>query len=171
MKSRSLHRRQYCGSHRNHFVWAATRCLRRRITSSLTKGAISLSPAIASHATLGRRQTVRGRPVARDAVRGYRRHEHYAFQAVRHRRLHAYAVSDAVRYGVRADGTHLYPAMPYPDDARIAMMTSRLLYAYFMYGVEAITSGRSQPNSVSVQYPRSMAVPWNFCSLDKTAPF
>ncbi|WP_102224219.1 c-type cytochrome [Acidimangrovimonas sediminis] len=37
----------------------------------------------------------------------------------------------AVRKGVRPDGSHLYPAMPYPSYARITDADMKALYAYF----------------------------------------
>ncbi|RQZ41724.1 cytochrome c [Burkholderia sp. Bp9090] len=42
---------------------------------------------------------------------------------------------DALRRGVRADGSRLYPAMPYPSFARMTDDDVRALYAYFMRGV------------------------------------
>ncbi|QTO23984.1 cytochrome c [Burkholderia seminalis] len=42
---------------------------------------------------------------------------------------------DALRRGVRADGSRLYPAMPYPSFARLSDDDVRALYAYFMRGV------------------------------------
>ena len=42
---------------------------------------------------------------------------------------------DALRRGVRADGSRLYPAMPYPSFARLSADDVRALYAYFMRGV------------------------------------
>ncbi|NIE83069.1 c-type cytochrome [Burkholderia sp. Tr-860] len=44
----------------------------------------------------------------------------------------------ALREGVRADGTHLYPAMPYPSYAGISDADVTALYAYFMHGVEQV---------------------------------
>ncbi|AIO30545.1 alcohol dehydrogenase cytochrome c subunit domain protein [Burkholderia cenocepacia] len=41
----------------------------------------------------------------------------------------------ALRRGVRADGSRLYPAMPYPSFARLSDDDVRALYAYFMRGV------------------------------------
>ena len=43
--------------------------------------------------------------------------------------------SDAVRRGIRADGSHLYPAMPYPSYAKTTDADIHALYAYFMKGV------------------------------------
>ncbi|WP_175873501.1 cytochrome c [Burkholderia sp. BCC0397] len=42
---------------------------------------------------------------------------------------------DALRRGVRADGSRLYPAMPYPSLAHLSDDDVRALYAYFMRGV------------------------------------
>ncbi|KUY90348.1 MULTISPECIES: cytochrome c [unclassified Burkholderia] len=42
---------------------------------------------------------------------------------------------DALRRGVRADGSRLYPAMPYPSFARLSDDDVRALYAYFIRGV------------------------------------
>ncbi|WP_428945520.1 c-type cytochrome [Pantoea sp. FN060301] len=44
--------------------------------------------------------------------------------------------SDAVRKGVLPDGTRLYPAMPYPDYAKITDEDMHALYAFFMHGVK-----------------------------------
>lgn len=46
--------------------------------------------------------------------------------------------SDAVRKGIRADGSRLYPAMPYPSYAKITGADVHALYAYFMKGVAPI---------------------------------
>jgi alcohol dehydrogenase (quinone), cytochrome c subunit len=43
----------------------------------------------------------------------------------------------AVRKGVRSDGSHLYPAMPYPSYAKISDADIHALYTYFMHGVPA----------------------------------
>lgn len=44
----------------------------------------------------------------------------------------------AVRQGVRKDGTHLYPAMPYDAYGAITDADIRALYAYFMQGVRPV---------------------------------
>jgi alcohol dehydrogenase (quinone), cytochrome c subunit len=43
--------------------------------------------------------------------------------------------SDAVRKGIRADGSNLYPAMPYPDYQKTSDVDIHALYTYFMKGV------------------------------------
>ena len=44
--------------------------------------------------------------------------------------------SDAVRKGILPDGSRLYPAMPYPDYAKISDADMHALYLYFMQGVK-----------------------------------
>ncbi|NYE26336.1 c-type cytochrome [Pigmentiphaga litoralis] len=46
--------------------------------------------------------------------------------------------SNAVRKGVRADGAHLYPAMPYPSYAVMTDDDIHAMYVYFMHGVDAV---------------------------------
>lgn len=46
----------------------------------------------------------------------------------------------AVRHGVRADGTPLYPAMPYPSYAKVSDEDIQALYAYFMQGVKPVAT-------------------------------
>jgi len=46
--------------------------------------------------------------------------------------------NDAVRKGVLPDGTRLYPAMPYPDYAKINDQDMHALYTYFMQGVKPV---------------------------------
>lgn len=77
--------------------------------------------------------------------------------------------SDAVRKGVRADGRHLYPAMPYTAYALVTDEDIAAMYAYFMQAVEPIDT---KPETVELPFPfnirASMAV-WNLLFLeDKT---
>ncbi|NIE63130.1 c-type cytochrome [Burkholderia sp. Ax-1719] len=44
----------------------------------------------------------------------------------------------AVRRGIRADGSHLYPAMPYPSYSKITDADIHALYTYFMQGVTPV---------------------------------
>lgn len=44
----------------------------------------------------------------------------------------------ALRQGIRADGAHLYPAMPYDSLVLLTDADVRALYAYFMAGVRAV---------------------------------
>jgi mono/diheme cytochrome c family protein len=62
----------------------------------------------------------------------------------------------ALRHGIAANGSSLYPAMPYPAYARISDSDVQALYAYFMHGVPAVAAG----NRVSdVPWPLSMRWP------------
>lgn len=58
--------------------------------------------------------------------------------------------SDAVRKGILADGTRLYPAMPYPDYAKISDEDIHALYTYFMQGV---APGNAQPPQTDLSFP------------------
>lgn len=60
--------------------------------------------------------------------------------------------SDAVRKGVLPDGSHLYPAMPYPDYAKISDADIHALYAYFMKGVQP---SAEQPPETDLSFPFS----------------
>lgn len=73
----------------------------------------------------------------------------------------------AVREGVRRDGAHLYPAMPYDAYTQMSDDDLRALYAYVMHGVPAVdqpTAATALPFPFSVR--ASMAV-WNAFFLDK----
>ncbi|MBV8624946.1 MAG: c-type cytochrome, partial [Herbaspirillum sp.] len=56
----------------------------------------------------------------------------------------------AVRHGVRADGTQLYPAMPYPSYAKVSDEDIHALYAYFMQGVKPVAT---TPPASSMSFP------------------
>lgn len=60
--------------------------------------------------------------------------------------------SDAVRKGVLPDGTRLYPAMPYPDYAKINDEDMHALYVYFMQGVKP---SAEQPPETDLSFPFS----------------
>ncbi|MGJ0480600.1 c-type cytochrome [Pantoea agglomerans] len=60
--------------------------------------------------------------------------------------------SDAVRKGVLPDGSHLYPAMPYPDYAKISDADIHALYVYFMKGVQP---SAEQPPETDLSFPFS----------------
>ena len=69
--------------------------------------------------------------------------------------------SAAVRQGIRADGAHLYPAMPYASYARLTDADVSALYAYFM---SAVTPVDTSPRETALPFPfnvrMSMAI-WN----------
>ncbi|WP_205194810.1 cytochrome c [Burkholderia sp. Ax-1719] len=56
----------------------------------------------------------------------------------------------ALREGVRADGTHLYPAMPYTSYAGISDEDVKALYAYFMHGVQPVDAA---PPATHLAFP------------------
>ncbi|MCM2129531.1 c-type cytochrome [Larsenimonas rhizosphaerae] len=76
----------------------------------------------------------------------------------------------ALRDGKRADGSHLYPAMPYPSYARLTDQDVHALYVYFMQGVTPVNH---QPPQTALSFPFNqrwgMSV-WNWLFADK-APF
>lgn len=75
--------------------------------------------------------------------------------------------SDAVRKGIRADGKHLYPAMPYTAYAQVTDADVQALYAYFMHGVVPVDR---KPAPTRLPFPFNfrwyMAV-WNGLFLDR----
>ncbi len=60
--------------------------------------------------------------------------------------------ADALRHGKRADGQHLYPAMPYPSYAKVSDEDVHALYVFFMKGVKpaAVT-----PPATDLSFPFS----------------
>ena len=62
----------------------------------------------------------------------------------------------AVRHGIAANGSSLYPAMPYPAYARVSDDDLRAMYAYFMQGV-ALVYAENRANEVP--WPLSMRWP------------
>ncbi|MDB6050922.1 MAG: cytochrome [Pseudomonas sp.] len=74
--------------------------------------------------------------------------------------------SDALRKGIRADGAHLYPAMPYTSYAKVSDDDVQAMYAYFMNSVAAVdtpTKATELPFPFSIRL--SMAG-WNLLFLD-----
>ncbi|NIF22568.1 c-type cytochrome [Candidatus Pantoea multigeneris] len=74
--------------------------------------------------------------------------------------------SDAVRKGVLPDGSRLYPAMPYPDYAKISDEDMHALYVYFMQGVQP---SAEQPPETSLSFPFSQRWGmrfWNWAFAD-----
>lgn len=74
--------------------------------------------------------------------------------------------SAAVRKGIRADGAHLYPAMPYTSYAQLSDDDMKALYAYFLQGVTPVDE-RSRNTALPFPFNirLSMAV-WNMMFLD-----
>ena len=73
--------------------------------------------------------------------------------------------SEAVRAGIRADGSHLYPAMPYPSYAGLTDADIHALYAYFMHGVAPV---EVKPKQTELKFPFNMRFSmagWNLLFL------
>lgn len=73
----------------------------------------------------------------------------------------------ALREGVRRDGKHLYPAMPYPSFARLNDEDMHALFTYFQQGVQA---SADKPPPTDLPWPFSMRwlmMGWNLLYLDK----
>ncbi|PWL18377.1 cytochrome C [Falsochrobactrum shanghaiense] len=71
----------------------------------------------------------------------------------------------AVRKGVRGDGKHLYPAMPYTSYALLSDEDVAALYAYFMEGVEPV---ETRPPETKLPFPfniRLSMAAWNMLFL------
>jgi mono/diheme cytochrome c family protein len=73
----------------------------------------------------------------------------------------------ALRRGVRADGQHLYPAMPYTSYAQVSDDDVNALYAYFMQGVAPVDTS---PPPTALPFPFSVRLsvaPWDMLFLDR----
>lgn len=63
----------------------------------------------------------------------------------------------AVRHGIAADGSSLYPAMPFPSYARMSDDDVRALYAYFLHG--DIKPSTDPNRATDIAWPLSMRWP------------
>ncbi|EJM96304.1 cytochrome c [Herbaspirillum sp. YR522] len=75
--------------------------------------------------------------------------------------------SRALRQGVRADGKHLYPAMPYTSYALLTDQDVRDLFAYFRHGVEPVDRPAA---ATALPFPFNMRPAmraWNLLFLDR----
>ncbi|MCP1571657.1 mono/diheme cytochrome c family protein [Herbaspirillum rubrisubalbicans] len=73
----------------------------------------------------------------------------------------------ALRQGVRADGSALYPAMPYTAYARLTDDDVTALYAYFMQGMQAVDQA---PPRTALPFPFNIRLTmkaWNWLFLDR----
>lgn len=71
----------------------------------------------------------------------------------------AYSLDDfdrALRHGIAANGSTLYPAMPYPSYARLTDDDVRALYAFFLHGVQPV---REANRRAEIPWPLSMRWP------------
>jgi mono/diheme cytochrome c family protein len=73
----------------------------------------------------------------------------------------------ALRRGVSKDGHNLYPAMPYPTNAKVSDDDVKALYAYFMKGVAPVHQGNLDseiPFPLNVRWPLKF---WNMVFLEE----
>ena len=78
--------------------------------------------------------------------------------------------ADALRKGVRADGAHLYPAMPYTSYALLSDEDVEALYAYFRKGIEPVDASAAPTRLAFPFNIRMLMGVWNTLFLD-TRPF
>ncbi|MFK4018013.1 c-type cytochrome [Cobetia marina] len=75
----------------------------------------------------------------------------------------------ALRQGIRADGSYLYPAMPYPSYASLSDDDIKALYAYFMEGVAPVTEPAPK-TSLSFPFNQRWAIRfWNWLFVDEVS--
>lgn len=81
----------------------------------------------------------------------------------------------ALRKGIRKDGATVYPAMPYPEFARLSDDDIRAMYAFFMHGVKPVALQNKAPDiswPLSMRWPlgmwRAMFVPSMTPGVDKS---
>ncbi len=73
----------------------------------------------------------------------------------------------ALRKGVRADGRHLYPAMPYTSYALVTDEDVHALYSYFMRGVQPVDAAPSRQTELPFPFNIRLAMAaWNMLFLD-----
>src|ERR1700747_2312930 len=75
--------------------------------------------------------------------------------------------SDALRRGIRGDGGHLYPAMPYASYALLTDKDVKALYAYFTKAVPAIDEPPAKTTALPFPYHLSFSMAfWNALFLE-----
>lgn len=77
--------------------------------------------------------------------------------------------TDALRHGKRADGSNLYPAMPYTAYAKTTDEDIAAMYAYFMQGVQPVDEAPAQQTALPFPFNiRASLGVWNAMFLDAT---
>lgn len=69
---------------------------------------------------------------------------------------------NAIRHGVRKDGSYLYPVMPYVSYAGMTDQDVKALYAWFMHVVKPVSEAPAETNLSFPASMRSAMVAWNF---------
>lgn len=75
----------------------------------------------------------------------------------------------AVRHGIRGDGAHLYPAMPYASYSGLTDEDIHALYTYFM---QSVTPVDTENKTTALSFPfniRQMMIGWNLLFLKSGA--
>ena len=73
----------------------------------------------------------------------------------------------ALREGVRADGSHLYPAMPYTSYSMLTDSDVHKLYSYFMHAVEPVNDPAGSQTKLPFPFNVRMSMlAWNVIFLD-----
>ncbi len=75
----------------------------------------------------------------------------------------------AVRDGITKNGTHLYPAMPYPSYAKITDADMHALYAFFMKDVPPVKQANKPSEIKGIESARWPLAVWNALFVDKGA--
>jgi len=75
--------------------------------------------------------------------------------------------AQALRAGIRADGSHLYPAMPYTAYAKLDEDDTKALYAYFMHGVAPVDTAAPVTRLPFPFNVRMSMAAWNWLYLDE----
>jgi mono/diheme cytochrome c family protein len=73
---------------------------------------------------------------------------------------------EALRRGIRRDGAHLYPAMPYTSYARFTDDDAHALYAYFTQGVKPVDTRAPETALPFPMNIRASMIAWNFLFLN-----
>lgn len=75
--------------------------------------------------------------------------------------------ADAIRKGIRGDGSHLYPAMPYTSYAKLTDSDVQSLYDYFMHEVKPVDDAPAHTTNLPFPFNIRMSMMfWNAMFLD-----
>lgn len=75
---------------------------------------------------------------------------------------------NAVRHGVRKDGSYLYPVMPYVSYAGMTDQDVKALYAWFMHAVKPVAEAQEETNLSFPASIRPAMMAWNFIASKET---
>ena len=75
--------------------------------------------------------------------------------------------AQAIRRGIRRDGAHLYPAMPYTSYVKLTDDDADALYLYFMRAVEPVDAHAPETDLPFPMNIRASMMAWNFLFLSE----